>query len=56
MEKIYWKVYCGTNGKTYTFKSEIKAKNLFNEMMMLNRHTRLYKVVNNVEELIDKNV
>ena len=51
---IYYKVYCGSNGKTYNFKSENKARELYNEMIMRNYHTRLYKVENGKEELLDK--
>ena len=36
------------------FKSENKARELYNEMIMRNYHTRLYKVENGKEELLDK--
>ena len=51
---MYWKVYCGSNGRTYNFNRESKARDLYNEMVMRNYHTRLYKVENGNETLIDQ--
>ncbi len=51
---MYWKVYCGSNGRTYNFNRESKARDLYNEMVMRNCHTKLIVVDNKVEKLLEE--
>lgn len=43
---IYYKVYCGSNGKFYTYKSEERAKKLFYALSLQNKHTYILKIEN----------
>lgn len=54
MVKKYWKVYCGSNGKTYNFKNENKARDLYTQMIMRNFHTKIILVENKVEKVLDE--
>lgn len=56
MEKVIYKVYCGSNGKWYTFLNYQKAKDLFNSQYYSNKHTKLIEIRNNVETLIEENI
>lgn len=43
-EKLY-KVYCGTNGKWYTFRDKFRAENLVNKLREMNYRYELVEVV-----------
>lgn len=44
MTKTIYKVYCGKNGKYYTYLSLVKAENLFTKLMLQNYHTAIDKI------------
>lgn len=52
MAKTLFKVYCA--GKWYTCLTETKARYLFNVMMYQNKHTKIIKIENKKEILIDE--
>lgn len=44
MSKTIYKVYCGKNGKVYTYKEKSKAENLFYKLINQNYKTTLIKI------------
>jgi hypothetical protein len=42
--KTLYKVYCGTNGKWYTFYDKSKAKNLIDKLKACNFYTELITI------------
>ena len=46
MKKILYKVYCGKNGKFYTYIEKSKAENLFYKLSNQNYRTELIKIEN----------
>lgn len=40
-KKTLYKIYCGTNGKWYTFHDKTKAENLMNKLKACNFHTEM---------------
>lgn len=54
METAIFKVYCGRNGKYYTFLNESKARDLYNKMLLSNYRTKLIKIENKREEILEE--
>ena len=52
--KILYKVYCGKNGKWYTYKSKEKAEILFKNLSLQNYHTILEVVENGKVKRLDE--
>ena len=52
MNKVIYKVYCGKNGKFYTYKDKIKAENLFYRLSNQNYHSYIIKIENGCQEKI----
>lgn len=44
MTDTLYKVYCGTNGRWYTFKDPVKAKDMQLRLMERNYHTEMVVV------------
>lgn len=52
MKKVIYKVYCGKNGKFYSYNSEQKALNLYDSLIEQNYRTYIIKITNGQEEII----
>lgn len=52
--KVLYKVYCGKNGKTYTYLSQAKAERLFNSLAEQNYRTNITKIENKKQILINE--
>ena len=46
MDKVIYKVYCGKNGKYYTYLSLVKAERLYTTLMLQNYHTTIDEIKN----------
>jgi len=46
MTKTIYKVYCGSNGKYYTYLSLVKAESLFTRLMLQNYKTSIDEIKN----------
>ena len=46
MTKTIYKVYCGSNGKFYTYLSLVKAESLFTRLMLQNYKTSIDEIKN----------
>ena len=44
MSKIIYKVYCGKNGKFYTYLSLVQAERLYTSLMLQNYQTAIDKI------------
>lgn len=54
MSKTIYKVYCGKNGKFYTYKDKIKAEDLFYKLSNQNYKTKIIKIENGKEEILSE--
>lgn len=54
--KVIFKVYCGKNGKTYTYLSQAKAEHLFNSLVEQNYRTNIVKIDNGKQTKIKENI
>lgn len=52
LNNVIYKVYCGQNGKFYTYKEKAKAESLFTKLSLKNWHTYIIKIENKTEEVI----
>lgn len=52
MNKTLYKVYCGNNGKWYTYRTLLQAENLFYKLSNQNYKTKLIKIENGKEEIL----
>lgn len=52
--KVLYKVYCGKNGKTYTYLSQTKAEQLFNSLVEQNYRSNIIKIENKKQILINE--
>lgn len=52
MNNTYYRVYCGKNGKFYTYALLDKAMNIYLAMKEQNYRTYIIKIYNGKEEII----
>lgn len=52
MSQILYKVYCGKNGKFYTYKEKAKAESLFYKLCNQNYRTQIIQIENKNEKII----
>lgn len=56
MNKTIYKVYCGKNGKCYTYLSLTKAERLYTSLMLQNYHTAIDKIESGVTTRIKEHI
>ena len=56
MSNVIYKVYCGSNGKWYTYKSFSQAENLYSKLVMQNYHTQLIEIQDKQSKILKEHI